>query len=51
VQKISLRDLENNILLFNMSNCDCEDALTVRVLFYVEKIIRGFVEKDKINFI
>jgi hypothetical protein len=45
-KKIS-RDLENNILLLDMSNPGCEDALTVRVLFYIEKIIRGFVEKDK----
>ncbi len=50
-RKKILRDLENNILLLNMSNPGCEDALTVRVLFYIEKIIRGFVEKDKRNFI
>lgn len=27
-----------------MSNTDCEDALTIKAEFYVEKVIRGSVE-------
>jgi hypothetical protein len=31
-----------------MADTDCEDALTTKALFYIEKIIHGLVEK--INF-